>query len=98
MTAHAKEIHKILLAAPRIGDRMPDGTIYAGFSPDSGRPMYAMPADAPLLMAFKEAADHAAQLRAHGHRDWRLPTRRELNVLFNNRAAIGGFHMSGADT
>lgn len=28
---------------------------------------------------------------SHGHRDWRLPTASELNVLFNNRAAIGGW-------
>jgi hypothetical protein len=34
---------------------------------------------------------HAATLNAHGHKDWRLPTKVELDVLFNNRAAIGGF-------
>lgn len=40
--------------------------------------------------------DFAARLVAHGHRDWRLPTKAELNVLFNNRAAIGGFDESGS--
>jgi hypothetical protein len=28
-----------------------------------------------------------------GHRDWRVPTKAELNVRFNNRAAIGGFKL-----
>src|SRR5438552_817465 len=30
------------------GDRMADGTIYAGVSPDTGKAMYTTPADAPL--------------------------------------------------
>jgi hypothetical protein len=29
------------LTEPKIGDKMPDGTIYAGISPETGRPMYA---------------------------------------------------------
>jgi hypothetical protein len=40
--------------------------------------------------------NYAAKLDAHGHRDWRLPTKGELNVLFNNRAAIGGFIVTGS--
>jgi uncharacterized protein DUF1566 len=82
---------------PQIGDRMPDGTIYAGASPDTGKPMYAAPADAPLTMKWKEAMDYAAKLDAHGHQDWRLPTKGELAALFSNRAAIGGFNVTGSD-
>jgi hypothetical protein len=81
---------------PQIGGRMADGTVYAGLSPDTGRPMYATPADAPLTMRWKAAIDYAAKLDAHGHNDWRVPTKSELNVLFNNRAAIGGFDESGS--
>jgi uncharacterized protein DUF1566 len=92
MTAQAKQIAQAPLAAPHIGERMWDGTIYAGFSPDTGRPLYAMPADAHP-MTFQGAADYVARLQANGHRGWRLPTRRELNALRNNRAAIGGFHL-----
>jgi hypothetical protein len=76
---------------PRIGQEMPDGTIYAGLSPETNQPMYTMPADAPLTMTFNQANGYAAQLDAHGHTDWRVPTKAEMNVLFNNRAAIGGF-------
>src|SRR5947209_3721578 len=37
------------------GERMPDGTIYAGISPDSQKPMYTTPEDAPLTYTFNEA-------------------------------------------
>jgi len=80
-------------AEPKIGDQMPDGTIYAGISPDTNKPMYATPADASL--PFSQAKEYAAKLDAHGHQDWRVPTKTELNVLFNNRAAIGGFNLTG---
>src|ERR1700733_12112296 len=82
---------------PKIGNKMPDGTIYAGVSPDTGSPIYAMPTDAPRTLTFNEAADHAKKLNREkylGYDDWRLPTKTELNVLFNNRAAIGGFDIS----
>jgi hypothetical protein len=84
-------------AEPRIGDKMPDGTIYAGISPNTNKPMYATPADAPLTMKFNQAKEYAAKLNAHGYQDWRMPTKAELNVLFNNRAAIGGFSVSGSN-
>ena len=84
-------------AVPRIGAVMPDGTIYAGVSPDTGQRMYAAAADVPLALTFNEAADYAAGLHVHGHQDWRVPTKDELNVLFNNRAAIGGFNVTGSD-
>lgn len=84
---------------PKIGDKMPDGTIYAGISPETNKPMYAMPADAPLTMTFNEAREYAAKgakFKAYGHQDWRVPTKVELNVLFNNRSAIGGFNLTNS--
>jgi hypothetical protein len=86
MTKHASKAAK-----PEIGTEMPDGTIYAGISPDTKKPMYTTPEDASLKMGFETAAEYAAKLDAHGHKKWRLPSKEELNVLFNNRAAIGGF-------
>jgi hypothetical protein len=38
-----------------------------------------------------QAAKLCADLNAHGHTDWYLPARNELNVLYTNLAAIGGF-------
>jgi hypothetical protein len=83
-------------AKPKIGDRMPDGTVYAGNLPDTGTPMYTTPADAPLTMQWREAMNYVGALEAHGHKDWRLPSRAEFNMLVNNRAAIGGFDTSGS--
>jgi hypothetical protein len=79
------------LAESKPGDKMPDGTVYAGISPETNQPMYVTPADVPLTMTVNQAKEYAAMLDAHGHQDWRVPTKTELNVLFNNRAAIGGF-------
>ena len=73
------------------GDVMPDGTIYAGKSPDKRKPMYTTPADAPQPMDFRAAESYARDLKDHGHSDWRLPSKAELKVLYKNRAAIGGF-------
>lgn len=79
------------------GDKMPDGTVYAGISPETGRPLYTTPADAPVTFTFDKAHDYAAGLDAHGHKDWRVPTNDELNVLFDNQAAIGAFDLSGSE-
>jgi hypothetical protein len=78
------------------GDTMKDGTIFAGISPDVNEPMYTTPADAPLCMTFNMAKEYASQLDTYGHKDWRVPTKNELNALFNERAAIGGFNVSGS--
>jgi hypothetical protein len=80
----------------KVGYKMLDGTVFAGISPDTNKPMYTTPADASLTMTFNEATEYAAKLDAPGHRDWRVPTKAELNVLFNNRAAIGGFNVTGS--
>src|SRR5438270_3572961 len=64
---------------------MEDGTVYAGISPETHKAMYTTPDDAPLTCTFNEARKYAAGLDAHGHHDWRVPTRRELNVLWGNR-------------
>jgi len=83
-------------AEPKPGDRMADGTVYAGISADTNKPMYTTPADAPLTNTFNQAQKYAAKLDAHGRQDWRVPTKGELNVLYNNRAAIGGFNETGS--
>jgi Protein of unknown function (DUF1566) len=78
------------------GDKMQDGSVFAGISPDTHKPMYATPTDASLTMNFNQAREYAAKLDAHGHKDWRVPTKAELNVMFNNRAAVDGFNVSGS--
>jgi hypothetical protein len=72
-------------SAPKPGDKMPDGSVYAGISPDNGAAMFVTPADTPCTLTFNEAARYAAQLDAHGHTDWRLPTKAELLQIYKNR-------------
>jgi hypothetical protein len=81
-----------LYVAP--ADEMEDGTVFVGISPDTGRPLYTTVADAPLTYTADQAEKYAKNLSAHGHKDWRVPTKGEVKELFNNRAAIGGFNIS----
>ncbi|MCE9508198.1 MAG: DUF1566 domain-containing protein [Alphaproteobacteria bacterium] len=70
----------------KIGSKMSDRTIYAGISPDTGKPMYVMPEDALWIGAtFNEAAQFAPERYACGHQDWRLPTKNELAIIFQNQ-------------
>jgi hypothetical protein len=90
------------ISIPAIGTIMPDGSVFAGVSPDTGRPMYATPKDhtgffgLKYLFTVRGAFAAASKLKAHGRNDWRVPSRAELNVLFRNRAAIGDFNASGS--
>ncbi len=86
--------------APEVGKVMKDGTVYAGISPDSGKEMFTTPADArtsrrvlwsKLTYTFCQAYRYASKLNENDHKDWRIPTKGELSVMFQNRAAIGGF-------
>lgn len=72
-------------SARRPGDRMEDGTIYVGTSPDTGRAFYAAGADEPRTMTWGEAILTAVKSNAHGLTGWRLPTGAELNAMFESR-------------
>lgn len=76
---------------------MPDGAIYAGISPDTDEPLYAAPAAATGVYNWNRAAEYCAAMRIHGPQGWRVPTKDELNLLYNNRDGIGGFDTSGSD-
>lgn len=86
-----------------VGERMPDGTVYAGLSPDTGRPMYALAWDIPLSMTWKQAMEYAANLEGsavdgadHPKGTFRLPTRKELTAMLEHRDKIGGFGEKGS--
>lgn len=42
------------------------------------------------------AARHCDALSAHGKIDWYLPAQDELDVMYDNRVAVGGFNTSGS--
>jgi len=79
-----------------VGKQMPDSTVYAGVSPDTRMPTYTTPADGRGLYTWKTGAEYCSALEAGGHQDWRVPTKSELHVLFQNRDTIGGFDESGS--
>lgn len=76
---------------PAPGDRMPDGTIYVGVSPDTERALFAKPDDEPSEYTWDKAREIAAAQTFGGHTDWRLPTYQELDLLYRARTAVGGF-------
>jgi hypothetical protein len=85
---------------PAVGDEMADGTIYTGISPDTHKPLYTTPADAPGTYTWSKGGDYCRALQAPGHQDWHAPTKDELNILYQNRntgALKGTFNETGSD-
>ena len=73
------------------------GTIYAGISPDTHKPMYARPKDESETYSFDEAAKQGKNIGD----GFRVPTIRELGVLWENRnkgKLKGTFNKSGSDS
>lgn len=86
------------LMTDEVGQKMYDGTVYAGISPDTGTAMYIMPQDVPGVKVWKESQEAAEELnkfRAYGHGDWRLASEQEWDVLHKNRSLIGEFNEKG---
>jgi len=65
----------------KIGDEMADGTIYAGISPDTMKPIYARPKDEPGTYNPRDATRRAKTIGGGFY----VPTKNELNVLYKNR-------------
>lgn len=82
---------------PKFGEVMPDGTVYAGVSPDTGRAIFAMPQDLPSRMTWTEALKSATEQTFGGHSDWRLPTRSEIEQLCQAKVWTGGVYWSATE-
>jgi hypothetical protein len=65
--------------APKAGDRLADGTIYAGSN------FAATPADAPGSYTWTNGKRYCEELVSNGHDDWTLPTKDQLNHLYQNK-------------
>jgi len=70
---------------PEIGELMPDGTVYVGVSPETGGAMYARYRDSSLPMKWEKATKYVKGLSSHGYDDWKLPSKKEMQVLFENK-------------
>jgi hypothetical protein len=82
-------------AAPKAGNRLADGTIYAGNG------FAAAPADALGRYTWHDGNQYCEDLVAYGQDDWKLPTKEQLNRLYQNKnmgAFAGTFNDSAAGT
>lgn len=71
----------------KIGAKTADGFVYIGISPYTKRPLYAACEDVPFWQDFAGASRAA---KGQG-RTCRLPTVKELQLMFNQRAMLGHF-------
>jgi hypothetical protein len=84
-----------------IGSVMADGTIYIGFSPTTRLPIYAAPADALTSMVSSKAEKYAKELTVGNKKDFHLPDKEELQLLFMNKekgALKGTLNVTGSNT
>ncbi len=79
-----------------IGTVMKDGTIFGGIVPDTGKAIYVASADENGKFNFYEAKEHAYKKSAEKGVKYHVPTLKELEVIFNNAAVIGGFQVDGS--
>ena len=90
-----------------LGQKMQDGSVYAGLTADGKQEIYAMPRDLFMTMTFNDAASCVKELNADnalGHNDWQIPALEILRVLkriqnkgslketFNTTSSGGGFN------
>ena len=60
--------------------------------------MYTTSGDAPNPVSWSDGKDYCSALQSFGHKDWRVPSKKELAVLYDNRnklALNGTFKSTG---
>lgn len=66
------------------GDVLPDGTIFVA-KLENGKTLVAAPEDAPEGLDFNDAAKFARKLKVGGKKGFHVPTREELDLLYQHR-------------
>jgi hypothetical protein len=61
---------------------------------NNGTGLLAAPKDLGLPCTYQESIEKCGGYVLNGFDNWRLPTKNELNLLYENRNKIGGFDMS----
>ncbi len=69
------------------GNESVENWVCIGPSAETGKPLYVAPEDAGT-MSWRKAQKYAYGLRCKGQEGVRLPTERELQQMFNNKAQI----------
>jgi hypothetical protein len=79
---------EIIMSAskPDKGDVFPDGTVYVDISPSTHEPMFTIREDVELRIdAAQEYIRQLNEKHAHGHSDWRLGDKQEIDTLLVNK-------------
>jgi hypothetical protein len=74
--------------ALKVGQKMADGSVFAGLTADGKKQIYAMPTDLDVTMTFNHAVERVKQLNADkalGHGDWQIPAFENASVLQKNQ-------------
>jgi len=94
---HNEELEKAIKIV-RIGDKYAGGKIACIFQPgDKGyvegerHGLIAAEADLPGRYSWEAAKKACDDLDENGYSDWHLPTKDELNKLYDAKSAVGGF-------
>jgi hypothetical protein len=61
---------------------------------NQGKGLLASPKDLSLPYSYKESIGECEEYVLNGFDNWRLPTKDELNLLYEKRNTIGGFDMT----
>ena len=83
---------------PPVGGFATDGSLFAGTMPVTGNLIYTTSDDAPGLLNWGDAKNYCGSLHDSGHKDWRLPDKDELLLMYQHRktgALNGTFNKSG---
>ena len=70
------------------GQKMADGSVFAGMTADGKQQIYAMPEDLDVTMTFNDAAKAVKKLnsqKALGHDDWQIASLENTRVLYKNQ-------------
>lgn len=77
--------------ACKIGEKLPDGWVVMGISPDTGTVFSAEPSSSALQrhQTWHAGEEHAKQLEKEGHKNARQPSLRELRTIFEDVVRAG---------
>lgn len=83
------------VAALMVGQKMADGSVFAGMTADGTSQIYAMPEDLDVTMTFNDAAKAVKKLNRQkylGHNDWQIGSIGVIRVLqkVQNEGALTG--------
>lgn len=84
---NAKKFGDSLKTLPNLGDTLPDGSAFVGFSPHTNRPLYMATVDVPMPMTLAAAGDFAPEFQRntlHWKEPARLPSAKEWELINDN--------------